>query len=90
MTRDFEDSGLQVIDTGYQPLWEGIASQSKLDIKFEVDIKSIRRGLGSTDSVKIDAVGPDGSDLKFEADFLILACNFKHILPVLKVVSVMT
>lgn len=74
-----------MIDTGYQPLWEGIASQSKLDIRFEVDIKSIRRGLGSAESVRIDAVDPDGKDLHYEADFLMLACNYKHILPVLKV-----
>jgi protoporphyrinogen oxidase len=75
---------LQVLNTGYQSLWETIAKKDLLDIKLGVRVKSIDRDLKGDKTSPIVICGSDaeGEELKIECDFLVLACDYKQFLEV--------
>jgi len=63
---------------GYGAIWDKIVEQDQLDIRYGVQIQSIRRQHGENQEVIIKGTNRDGSELNESFDWLFLGAPLKH------------
>jgi len=69
---------LSVVKDGWQNLWKEITARDKLDIEFGVSIQKINRHLDNlNEKIDITTYDEQKNEVKYECDFLILACPLK-------------
>ncbi|MDD9951848.1 MAG: FAD-dependent oxidoreductase [Zetaproteobacteria bacterium] len=72
-----------ILEHGYQPLFEGMIQQEKLEISLNVDITHIDRNHSGAHPIHVEGI-QNGTKVSYNGDFLICACPAEDLLPLIK------